>query len=75
MDEFEMKEEERRGRRVLCFEFRIWDLGFQMALSAVAMDDDRLGEECSAGCRSQPAGRRRSPEPQGEEAQAMLAGG
>ena len=50
-----------KGRHVLCLEFMIWDLGFQMALAAVAVDDDRLGEECSAGCRIQPAGRRRSP--------------
>ena len=49
----------------------ISDLGFELALAAVAVDDDRLGEECSAGCRTQPTGRRRSPEPQDEEAQAV----
>jgi hypothetical protein len=42
-----------------------------MALGAVGVDDDRMGEECSAGCRTQPAGRRRSPKPPGREAQAM----
>ncbi len=52
----------------------IWDLGFQLALGAVAVDDDGLDEECSAGCRTQPAGRRRSPKPQGEEAQTVEAG-
>ncbi len=63
-----------QGRHVLCLEFMIWDLGFQMALAAVPVDDDRLARLDPAAERfqgkiwplSRPPDRKDRPQPYGD---------